>query len=313
MELRPWRRLTRRQQVAAVALVAIAAGALAAPQVYAQANGSDETVAVIEINGAIDSNTAQEFEDQLREARHNESVGAVVLDVDSPGGQPASSERMYTAVERTSAEMPVIAAVDQMGASGGYYAMLPADEIYVTSSSTVGSVGVMGPAPTPAGPSESTTAPDKGSSHPDHTRSDTELIKQTFLESVFEQRGDELELTREEVAHARIYFGTEAVDNGIADEIGTVDDAIHDAATDAGMGSYDVVTHRSEAGAGMPIGFDAAEDDHDVVVDRSGEDLNPHQPQLVAPEVWHNAVGTTNDNATADPQETAVDAGGEVE
>ncbi|QFU82461.1 S49 family peptidase [Natronorubrum aibiense] len=308
MVLRQWKRLTRRQQVAAVALIAIAAGALAAPQVYAQANDSDAHVAVIEISGVIDSNEAQDLEDRLREARTNESIDAVVLDVDSPGGQPASSERMYMAVERTAAKMPVVAAVDQMGTSGGYYAMLPADEIYVASSSGVGSVGVIGPAPTPTGPSEERTAPDKGTTHPDDARADTELIKRTFVESVFEQRGDDLELTREEVSHARTYYGTEAVANGIADEIGTVDDAVHDAATAAGVESYDVVTYRSEtADSGLSLGLEA-----ETV--RSSTTLNPYQPQLVAPEVWYDEVDDADPDGT-DTQSAAltVEAGGETE
>ncbi|MDQ2051116.1 S49 family peptidase [Natronolimnohabitans sp. A-GB9] len=299
MTVRLWKRLTRRQQVAAVALVAIAAGALAAPQVYAYADDSDGTIAVVEVDGGIDSDSAQEFEEQLREVRQNESIDGVVLDVDSPGGRPASSERMYTAVERTTAEMPVIAAVDSMGASGGYYTVLPADEIYVTSSSAVGSVGVAGGEPMPSGPDEGDSAPDKGGPHPDDQRANAQLIQQTFVESVFEQRGDRLELTREEVAHARTYYGTEAVDNGMADGIGTVDDAIHDVATDAGLDSYDVVTYNATTSSGLGFGLD----EHGS---NTSANVNPYQPQLIAPEVWHDAVGDSSDWPNAQP---AADGG----
>lgn len=299
MTLWPFNRLSRGQQVAVVALLAIAAGALAAPQVYALGSGGDGTVKVVEVNGIIDSSESQEFEDELRDARHNDSVEAVVLEIDSSGGQPASSERMYTAVERTAEEMPVTAAVDSMGASGAYYAMAPADEIYVSPSSTVGSVGVTGPAPMPTGPSEGQSAPDKGSAHPDDDRAGTEMIKQTFIDSVMEQRGDEIELDREEVAHARTYFGVEAVDNGYADEIGTLDDAIHSAAEAAGVDSYDIEMNRSDAGPFDGLVIETTDDGEPVIQNTGEAEINPYQPQLIAPEVWHDQVGGESTDSSA--------------
>lgn len=290
MTLWPFNRLSRGQQIAVVALLAIAAGALVAPQVYAFGSDGDETVKVVEVNGMIDSSTSQQFEDELRDARHNDSVEAVVLEIDSGGGQPASSERMYTAVERTAQEMPVTAAVDSLGASGAYYAMVPADEIYVAPSSSVGSVGVTGPAPTPTGPSAGQTAPDKGSLHPDDDRAGTELIQEMFIDSVMEQRGDVINISREEVAHARTYYGTEAVDNGYADEIGTLDDAIHHAAESANLNSYDLEFNRSESSDVGILGLETTENGEVAIEDSAGSDINPYQPQLIAPEVWHHEV-----------------------
>jgi len=112
-------------------VLAVVAGLVVAPSVYGAVTGPDGTVAVVEIDGSIDSATAQHVEDNLREARNNDSIEAVVLEVDSGGGLPAQSERMYAAVDRTASVMPVIATVDTLGASGAYLAIAPADKICV--------------------------------------------------------------------------------------------------------------------------------------------------------------------------------------
>ncbi len=315
MRVSPSDILSRRQQIAAVALAAVVVGAFVAPQVYGQTSQTDSKVAVVEITGAIDSSSSQYVEDELREARHNDSVEAVVLDIDSPGGSPGSSERMLTAVERTAAEMPVIASVDTLGASGGYYAMLPADEIYVTPSAQVGSVGVIGPAPMPSGPNAGTTAPDKGSFHPDDARATTETIQEVFLENVMEYRGDELEKDREEVAHARMYVGVESVENGFADEVGMTDDAIYEAADRAGLSSVEVVSGLTvdEDEQPEPIPFIEA-DGETVAVASEEADLSPHQPLAVTPEFWHERFGDLDfedDDPEVPTNTTDADTGGE--
>ncbi|MFC6755106.1 S49 family peptidase, partial [Halorubrum tibetense] len=143
MPIGPLSNVSERQVIAVVAILAVAAGALLAPQVYSTVTDADGSVAVVEIDGTITTPMAQDVEEQLRDARTNDSIDAVVLEVESGGGLPAQSERMYAAVDRTAAEMPVIAAVDTLGASGAYLAIAPADEIYVApSAQAVGSVGV---------------------------------------------------------------------------------------------------------------------------------------------------------------------------
>lgn len=292
MPIGPFR--TRRGQVALVAVLAVAAGAVAAPQVYSMTTGPDGTVAVVELEGNIDGSTAQFVETELREARHNDSIEAVVLEVDSGGGLPAESERIYASVERTAEEMPVIAAVDTVAASGAYLAMVPADDIYVApSAQAIGSVGVTGPAVQPLQPSPGDSGPNKGGPHPDENRMDRQVLAELFLESVMTQRGDEIELSRSEVARADVYLGTEAVENGFADEMGFVDDAIAEAADRADLDSYEVVTQRAETEdaplLGLPIDV---EDDEFVAADRSGGTLNDNLVLAVAPQFWDEAVAS---------------------
>ncbi|WP_197409767.1 ATP-dependent Clp protease proteolytic subunit, partial [Haloferax profundi] len=106
-----------------------------APTVWERATGPDGTVAVIEMHGTITGDTATVVVDNLREARQNDSIEAVVLDINSPGGAASASEQLYLAVKRTQQEMPVVTSVTGMAASGGYYMTAPADHIYVTPAS----------------------------------------------------------------------------------------------------------------------------------------------------------------------------------
>ncbi|GAA0266589.1 S49 family peptidase [Halobacterium noricense] len=224
-------------------VVGVVVGVAFAPQAWGYATEPDGTVAVVELHGTITGDSASAVVDDLREARQNDSIEAVVLDVDSPGGTASASEQLYLAVKRTAGEMPVVASVTGTAASGSYYAAAPADDIYVTPASVVGSVGVRATLPSggvPAG--EVVTGPDKGAgSTPDEVRERVETLRRAFVGSVFAERGDRIELTREEVSHAKVYAGASGVENGLADEIGGVDTAIGAAADNAGLDDYDVV------------------------------------------------------------------------
>lgn len=285
-------RIQTRHAVGVVAVLAVAAGLLVAPAVYGAVTGPDGTVAVIEIDGTIDSGTAQHVEDNLRDARQNDSIEAVVLEVNSGGGLPAQSERMYAAVDRTASVMPVYAAVDTLGASGAYLAIAPADRIYVApSAQAVGSVGVAGTAPAPNGPNAGTTGPDKAGSDPDTQRERRQTLANLFLENVIEQRGDAIELDREEIAQADAYLGTEAVENGFADRFGFVDTAVADAAAERGISDYAVDVRRTESRvpAGIPL---LERDDGTVVVaEESSDEFGDGLILAVAPVAWDETVG----------------------
>lgn len=248
--------LSRRQQFVAVVLAAALIGAALAPFVYGATDRPEDTVAVVTIEGPVVGSTAENVEDELREIRANDSVKAVVLKIDTPGGAPAASERMYTSIQRTSQEMPVIASVQGFSASGGYYAMLPADEIYVLPTSITGSVGLAAGAPDATAPVEGPSGPDKRGSNPIERWATQETLADVFIDTVMEQRGDRIELSREEVSKADIYLGVTAVENGFADEIGDVDAAIKEAANRADLDNY-VVDERDTSVRFFPFLFQA--------------------------------------------------------
>jgi len=253
---------TRRQQFVAAALAAVVVGAAFAPMVYGASAGPDGVVAVVTIEGPVVGSTADNVEDELREIRQNDTVEAVVLKLDTPGGAPAASERMYTSIQRTSEEMPVIASVQGVSASGGYYAMLPADEIYVLPTSITGSVGLAARAPEAGPPVEGPSGPDKRGANPVEQWATQETLADVFIETVMEQRGDRIELSREEVSEADVYLGVRAVENGFADEIGDLDAAIAEAADRAGLEDY-AVDERDTSARFFPFLFKT---DGDLVV-----------------------------------------------
>lgn len=79
--------------------------------------------------------------DELRESKH---VKAVVLVVESPGGSALASDLIARAVERLDAQKPVVATMESVAASGGYYVCAPAREIVARATTLTGSIGVIG-------------------------------------------------------------------------------------------------------------------------------------------------------------------------
>jgi len=263
--------LSRVQSYALVVAAAILLSAVLAPVAYdratAQATAPDGRVAVISVEGFISSSSVTAVQEDLREARENESIDAVVLNVDSPGGSAAASEQLYLAVQRTAQAMPVVASVKSTGASGAYYAMLPARDIYVTPASIVGSVGVRGAAPGPSLPGEIKSGPDKASATTDQRRAQIETLQRAFVGSVMKHRGDDLDLSRTEVAHAKVYTGARAVENGMADEIGSTPEAIRQAAAAANLDDYEVVRKEPQRSGGLILL--STDDGGTVVVEQS--------------------------------------------
>jgi protease-4 len=255
--------LTRVQSYALVVAAAILLSAVLAPVAHDRATAPDGTVAVVSVEGFISSSSVTAVQEDLREARENESIDAVVLNVDSPGGSAAASEQLYLSVQRTAEVMPVVASVKSTGASGAYYAMLPARDIYVTPASIVGSVGVRGAAPGPSLPGEIRSGPDKASATADQRRAQIETLQRAFVGSVMKHRSDDLDLSRTEVAHAKVYTGARAVDNGMADEIGSTPEAVEQAAQAAGLEDYDVVRKEPPRPGGL---FLLSTDDGGTVV-----------------------------------------------
>ncbi|GAB7091915.1 hypothetical protein JCM18237_21860 [Halorubrum luteum] len=314
--------LTTRQQIAVVVVAAAALGAVFAPAVYGATSEPSDTVAVVELEGPVNAALADDVEAELTEVRNNESVEAVVLKIDTSGGAPAASERMYTAVKRTSEEMPVIASVQDMSASGGYYAMAPADEIYVLPTSQVGSIGLNAIAPQPSPPTEGPSGPDKVGSNEIEQWAQTQTLADTFVETMMEERGDEFEMPREEVAHADIYLGTEAVHNGFADEIGSLDEAVHDAADRAGLRTYQVDTRETGSDVGFPILIRTDEQIVAVYDNEPGygeveplglayvhEDAVPHIDTVERFAAADVGASTPTDGRTADGTDDTTDAG----
>lgn len=106
-----------------------------------------EHLSVIRLEGSIDSGDAffQKYKGSIKYAFENEKSKAVVLNINSPGGSPVQSSKLYNWIKtlKEKHKKPVVAVLEDIAASGGYYIALAADEIHANSSSIVGSIGVI--------------------------------------------------------------------------------------------------------------------------------------------------------------------------
>jgi protease-4 len=232
-------------------VIGVVVGLALAPVAW-NATSSDGTVAVVPVAGTIDGGTSAGVSAMLQRARSDSDVKAVVLLVNSGGGGAAASEELYLQTKRTAQEMPVITSVDAAAASGAYYTIAPSDHIYAKPASTVGSVGVLATTPRALEPTTviSTTGPNKLTGGDEREFNYIlESLGNAFIGAVFEQRGDRMDLSRTELEQARIYSGTQAVQNGLVDSIGGRQAAVEHAADEAGLDNYDVRVMRPDGTA----------------------------------------------------------------
>ncbi|MCX5659070.1 MAG: signal peptide peptidase SppA [Planctomycetota bacterium] len=198
--------------------------------------------------------------DALGQAQDDELIRGVVLRIDSPGGSALASELMWQAVRELGQTKPVYVSIGAMAASGGYYIACGGDRIYVTPSSIVGSIGVVGGKIVLGGLYEkigvSVFRRSRGplgdmfnSVQPFTPEQRTAL--QSAFERTYEQFLDRVRTGRGKhikdlsaVAQGRIFSGRQAVANGLADKVGGVEVALADLASDLKLkpGSYDIIS-----------------------------------------------------------------------
>lgn len=212
-------------------------------------------VAVIKLAGTIDSETTDDIIKMLRFAKERRDIRAVVLKINSPGGSASLSEDIYLSVLALKGEKPVVASVDQIGLSGGYFAAIGANMIYAKPTSLVGSVGVVTWLPSPDIPDEDivTSGPlkEQGVTRRDWAYQSKEAF-QTFLSSVIKERGSKLSISREDLSSGGIYIGVEGLRSGLVDRLGSTEDAIQAAASLAGVRRYSVLDVNEELGMAEP-------------------------------------------------------------
>jgi len=202
-------------------------------------------IAIITISGSVlEQAYTDDILDMLRYARGNDSIEAVVLRIDSPGGGASATEQVYLDVLRIRGQKPVVASIGARGASGGYYIAVASNFIYAEPTSQLGSIGAWSILPTPEELNEAiiTTGPFKatGGSR-EKAAAKLEMVRQEFVMAVTSQRGDRLKLSEAELSRAEIYSGVESLRYGLIDDIGTSTAAIEKAASLAHIRNYEVV------------------------------------------------------------------------
>ena len=223
---------------------------------------ADENVAIIIASGEIQNGTqppgtigGDSVAHLLRKAKNDDSVKAVVLRVDSPGGSTFASEVIRNEVDEIKAAgKPVVVSMSSLAASGGYWISMTADRIYATQYTITGSIGVLGMFPTFQRSLETVgiTTDGIGSTvWAGEFRGDREMsedakalfqvvINKTydkFISNVAQYRDiDKGEVDR--IAQGQVWTGNEALENGLIDEIGNIDEAIAAAAELADLDDY---------------------------------------------------------------------------
>ena len=201
----------------------------------------------------------------LRRALRDESVKAVVLRIDSPGGATFASEVIADEIRALQeAGKPVVASMGSVTASAGYFIAAGADRILASPTTITGSIGIFAMIPTYQRSLEALgIATDgvgstiwAGQLRPDRELSDsTRQLVQTIIEDGYDKfighvgdyRGMDKDAV-DRIGQGQVWLGTEALENGLVDEFGNIDVAIEVAAELAEMESYGVKPIRQELG-----------------------------------------------------------------
>jgi len=213
-------------------------------------------VGVVKVEGIILD--ATKTIEQLTDFYEDDSIKAIVLRVDSPGGGVGPSQEIHDEVRRINADKPVVVSMGSVAASGGYYIAAPAQRIYANPGTLTGSIGVIMEFTNfqelldKIGLSNQVVKSGKykdiGSPVRPMTEEDRAILQaliddvhSQFVESVAAGRKLDVQIVRR-LADGRIYTGRQARDLGLVDELGNLDAAVRHAGQLAGIeGKPDVV------------------------------------------------------------------------
>ena len=244
-----------------------------APEVALQRPFAAEKIAVVYAQGSIGMEQSAkaigpELAQTLRKVREDKSVKAIVLRVNSPGGSALTSDIIWREVDLAKEEKPVIVSMGDVAASGGYYISCAADTIVAEPTTLTGSIGIFGMffsgekliedklgihtevvntnAHSDFGGSFPLPVPISGRSL---TAYEHKVLQnyvsqgyETFLSRVMAGRGmghDELDA----IAQGRVWTGADALELGLVDVLGGLEDAIDIAAEKAGLENYAIAEY----------------------------------------------------------------------
>jgi protease-4 len=207
--------------------------------------------------GAAGGAFSTDVREALDKAAADDSIEAVVLRIDSPGGSATASEIILDATKRLKAKKPFVVSMGDVAGSGGYYVACGADTIFADETTLTGSIGVV------SGKIATTEMWKKigitfkeykrgqnaGILSTDDVFSESERARmRAFMDEVYgafkkhvtDIRGPRLKKKIDDLAGGRVYTGKQALDLGLVDRIGTLSDAIAFVADKANIKDYDV-------------------------------------------------------------------------
>lgn len=297
-------------------------GASQLQEVVLEDEKAKEKIAVIEVSGVISDESARgggslvdSIRDQLDRAADDENVKAVILKVDSPGGEVLASDEIYRSIQRfqTNTDVPVIASMGSIAASGGYYISAPCRWIVANELTITGSIGVIfhtynyralmdkvgvRPGVVKSGKLKDMLSPDKRAEDelPEERAILAGMIDESFsrfVSVIVDGRGwaakqNEAEKVTEgrtlapnwrDFADGRILSGNQALKLGLVDEIGNFDTAVSRALELAGIESAKLVTYEQAPNFSNLLRLLGKTESRTMQVNVGGVDLMPKLPQ----------------------------------
>lgn len=273
---------------------------------------SNNKILLIPVNGIIMSgidggmwgsriDPVQMVVDSLEKAETDNNVKAIILEINSPGGSVTASDNIHTALKRFKNKrpnIPIVAYLGEVAASGGYYIAMPSNCIVVHPTSVTGSIGVIATVFNIEGlfqkiglktePIKSADKKDMLSSTRTMTEEERAIIQgiidelyQRFVDIVVAGRPN---LTKEEVlklADGRIYTGEQAVKNGLADKTGDREDAFESAKQLANISEAKVIQYKKKYNIFQMFEMSAVIQTPNIVSDLKNIILEKNTPKLL--------------------------------
>ena len=230
-------------------------------------NTATDKIAVLYAEGQIyDSGNEGIVEDkvlkQIKTIHKDDAVKAVVLRVNSPGGSADASEQIWHAVKTLQEKgLPVVVSMGDYAASGGYYISCCADYIFAEPTTLTGSIGIFGTVPNISKLRDKVGLDIDGVTTNKHAALQTNAIykgmnpqEYALMQSMVE-RGYDLFTNRcaegrgvsqqeiKKIGEGRVWLGKDALNIGLVDELGNINQAIAKAAELAGLGQYAIVDY----------------------------------------------------------------------
>jgi len=227
---------------------------------------ADQKVAVIPLTGVIDARARDRFLRLLRQAQNDSTVKALVIEIDTPGGEITASDEIHQRIaawKREKSGAPVVVAMGSMATSGGYYVSCAADEIWAQPTTLTGNIGVVlfrfnfaemlqkiGVKETSITPADSKFKNAESMFRPEtpeataYLRGLADDMFARFKSVVQASRGSKLKVSMEEAASGKVFTANEALSMRLIDQIGYTVDASKSAAKLAGLGNPTVVRYR---------------------------------------------------------------------
>ena len=223
-------------------------------------------IAVVYASGAIDSGNnneenidSEKLSATLRSIAKDENIKAVVLRVNSPGGSAFGSEQIWYALNKVKANKPLIVSMGGYAASGGYYISCIADTIVAQPNTITGSIGIFGLIPNAQGlvnklglsfdGVKTNEMSNFGELFRPMSEQERSLVQgkvnrgyELFVKRCADGRSMSIDAIKS-IAEGRVWTGEQALENGLVDTLGNLNDALAIAIEKSGVEEYEVVSY----------------------------------------------------------------------